>query len=546
MSGGITFSGGMSMTPPPPPGELTLIYNAAVGGSAFRTINIPLKGTVNATIDWGDGTSNTFNAAGYANKIYSTTGNFTVKISGTLTGLGLSNLGPIVNGNRLVSIVSFGDIGLTDLSGAFNNCVSLTSVPTTLPSTVTNLANTFYNCTAFNDANITNWNVSNVSNMVGTFGFATTFNRNIGSWDVSNVTTMSLMFFQASAFNQNIDSWNVSKVSNLSQAFDGANSFNQPIGSWNVANVTNLSSTFRQARSFNQSIGSWNTINAVNMDSMFNAANNFNQSIGNWNVSNVTNMTSMFNGATVFNQDLTGWCVQKMNTAPTSFSVSSALSAANIPYWGSCPTLTPSSTITFIGSSSNVGNVITWPSHQTGDLLVGLAFKGDGASLIGITGGFTGVRSDVGNGCAIRTVYRIAANSTMPNLTLTGATTVIGLVYRGANSVTPISTFGLAPDSVPTLGGTNTTTITYPANPVWYNDSWVIGYAGHTANTGNMQIAPSGLTYRANITNNTTTDVAGAFDSNGITGKWTATSANIGGTNGNYFAVTMRLLPTLS
>jgi len=48
-------------------------------------------------------------------------------------------------------------------------------------------------------------------------------------------------------------------------------------------------------------------------------------------------MGYMFNNATLFNQNLTGWCVTNISSEPTGFSVSSALTSANKPVWGTCP-----------------------------------------------------------------------------------------------------------------------------------------------------------------------------------------------------------------
>ena len=40
------------------------------------------------------------------------------------------------------------------------------------------------------------------------------FNQDISEWDVSNVTDMSFMFCWCESFNQDISKWNVSKVKN--------------------------------------------------------------------------------------------------------------------------------------------------------------------------------------------------------------------------------------------------------------------------------------------------------------------------------------------
>ena len=62
---------------------------------------------------------------------------------------------------------------------------------------------------------ISNWNVSNVTNMKGLFKNMKDFNDCINNWDVSNVTNMDNMFDNASSFNQNLNNWNVSKVTSM-------------------------------------------------------------------------------------------------------------------------------------------------------------------------------------------------------------------------------------------------------------------------------------------------------------------------------------------
>ena len=52
----------------------------------------------------------------------------------------------------------------------------------------------------------------------------------ISNWDVSNVTDMAWMFDDAHIFNQPLNKWNVSNdVTYMRRMFDGADSFNQPL-----------------------------------------------------------------------------------------------------------------------------------------------------------------------------------------------------------------------------------------------------------------------------------------------------------------------------
>jgi hypothetical protein len=46
----------------------------------------------------------------------------------------------------------------------------------------------------------------------------------------------------------------------------------------------------------------------------------------------------MFYDASSFNQNLTGWCVTYFLSEPVEFAENSALTEANKPIWGTCPT----------------------------------------------------------------------------------------------------------------------------------------------------------------------------------------------------------------
>ena len=167
------------------------------------------------------------------------------------------------------------------------------------------------------NGDISNWDVSKVTNMAGMFTNSV-FNGDISNWDVSNVTTMEGMF-KFSDFNQDIGGWDVSSVTNMSSMFRGSfetdfiNPFNQDISNWDVSNVTNMARMF-QWGDFNQDIGGWDVSSVNDMSSMFRGSfeagflNPFNQDISNWDVSNVTNMARMFMQSD-FNKDLSGWDV---------------------------------------------------------------------------------------------------------------------------------------------------------------------------------------------------------------------------------------------
>jgi surface protein len=175
-------------------------------------------------------------------------------------------------------------------------------------SNVTNMSKMFDGEDAFNQS-LDKWNVSKVTNMSSMFDGASSFNQPLNDWNVSKVTNMSGMFYRASSFNQSLNDWDVSKVTNMCFMFYGESSFNQPLNNWNVSKVTNMSGMFKGASSFNQPLNNWNVSKVTYMSSMFEGASSFNQPLNNWNVSNKPDMSSMFYGASSFKQPLGEWKV---------------------------------------------------------------------------------------------------------------------------------------------------------------------------------------------------------------------------------------------
>ncbi len=283
----------------------------------------PYNGTnSNATVYWGDITKNpSINVSSDVNQSYSITAGpkvIVVAITGTVKQFG-KGTSPWTSSNRLKKVLSFGDVGIVSLAGAFNGAVGLQEVPYTIPSNIVNLSCLFYGASGFNQP-INNWNTSGVTNMSSMFSGASSFNQQLDCWDTSSVTDMSYMFYGASAFNQPIYTWITSSVTNMFYMFYNAEKFNQPVNSWNTYGVTNMAGMFKGASTFNQQVNIWNTSGVTNMSSMFSGATDFNQQVSNWNVSAVTDMSSMFADASSFNQPVNNWNVSRVTNMSSMFS----------------------------------------------------------------------------------------------------------------------------------------------------------------------------------------------------------------------------------
>ena len=206
-------------------------------------------------------------------------------------------------------------------------------------SNITSTVSTFQNAQAFNQP-LNNWDTSKVINMIATFQDAITFNQPLNNWNTSNVTNMSSMFQRAISFNQPLNLWNTSNCQDMSYMFQGSTAFNELINSWNTGKVINMAHMFRDAVSFNQSLSNWDTNRVTTMANMFQNATSFNQDITKWKTINVIDMTSMFQGASVFNQVIRVWAVDRNIILTNMFLGSSAMinEYLGTQYFGSTPT----------------------------------------------------------------------------------------------------------------------------------------------------------------------------------------------------------------
>jgi surface protein len=190
---------------------------------------------VDATIDWRDDTVETVTTSGPHVHDYSTDGIYTVAVTGSVTAYNsYNNGGAISEREKLVSIDSWGQLGLASMDGAFYDCRNLVSVPGTSDGIedVNDMDWMFYHASAFN-GNIGGWDTSSVTNMNWMFYHASAFNGNISNWNTSSVIKMGVMFGYASAFNQDLSGWCVELIEDEPTDFDtGATSWTEPRPDW--------------------------------------------------------------------------------------------------------------------------------------------------------------------------------------------------------------------------------------------------------------------------------------------------------------------------
>lgn len=236
------------------------------------------------------------------------------------------NSDSMICGNRTIRVKQWGDIELRNFRA---NSSAFIEIPDTLPATFNNAYRMMADATNFTDANVANWNVSNITNMSYMFEDADIDSfLDLSGWNVSKVTDMSGMFYNCALFNSDITMWNTSNVTDMSEMFRGATIFNQPIGNWDTSKVANMSNMFAFTKNFQQDINDWNVANVTDFSYMFRASANstsptiddgFTSNLANWNTSNATNMEGMFYQANNFSGNIETWNTSKVTNMSNMF-----------------------------------------------------------------------------------------------------------------------------------------------------------------------------------------------------------------------------------
>ena len=371
-----TFDIGSKTLASPIQNPSNFISTWSVSSGSFE---LPLKDYTNITIDWGDGSTPTTHTSGaMQSHTYASTGTYTISVTvnDTDKDIGKIYVKNHISRTLLRTIEQWGEGKWESFYQSYYDAANLTIPATDQPdlSLVTQMNYAFRNCTSLVGLTFNDWDVSNVTSLMGTFYNAESFNGDISLWDTTNVTDLGSMFSGASAFNRDINtsgsSWVTSAVTRTSGMFLGATLFNQDLSNWDTSNVTEMDNMFKQATSFNGDLNGWDVSNVSDMHYMFGYATSFNQDLNNWTLrtagvdlsymfisynsgssfngnistwitSAVTNMSFMFNNATSFNGNISTWDTSNVTTMRSMFNGASAFNQS----------------LTHIGNSWNLENV---------------------------------------------------------------------------------------------------------------------------------------------------------------------------------------------
>jgi hypothetical protein len=241
--------------------DMILIVDTSLPG-ASQTATLPLAGTVNCTVDWGDNVQEAFTTTGNKTHVYAAVGEYTIRISGTLTEFGGAVSRPeykrlVAPGRRpFRTSWYFGFRSCSNMSGGF---------PTRLV-----------------DANVTT--------IRGMFVAVPDDNLDTSKWDTSNVTDMTSLFESSNA-RPDTSQWNTEKVTSMAGAFQATTLANPDTARFDTGNVSSISSMFILSSNARPDTSQWNTGKMIAMSNAFQAAPRANPDMSRWVLN--TGLTTM-------------------------------------------------------------------------------------------------------------------------------------------------------------------------------------------------------------------------------------------------------------
>ena len=148
------------------------------------------------------------------------------------------------------------------------------------------------------DADLNDIDISNITDLgpvngYGLFEKLDPHNIDISEWNVSRVTDMCNMFENCKHFNCNLSKWNVSNVKYATFMFKNCLQFKgDGLDNWKLNNIEDTYAMFDNCKQFNCNVSNWNINNVedkkiIDMKYMFFMCEKFKgEGLENWNINN--------------------------------------------------------------------------------------------------------------------------------------------------------------------------------------------------------------------------------------------------------------------
>ncbi len=312
-------------------------FKFTITGSTFTLPTVSGE-TYNATIDWGDGQSNTitaYNDAGISHT-YSVSGTYQISITGTFGGFSFNNGGDKL---KLDTIDQWGDIVFTYLQSAFYGCTNLTIISGVLTHSGTSLASLIRNCTSLTSFELTEIDTSTVENFNN---FAEGANSLI-ALSVENLNMQSAkfcnsMFEDCSAITMlDVSGWDVSSLLQASSFVEGCSNLTTlDVSLWETDNITTLNSFARSCTDLTAlDVSGWETGSVTDVGNFIRSCTTITTlNVSSWDTTLFNTISSFADGCTALTAlDVSGWVTGSISTAVAFIRNCTQISTLDVSLW---------------------------------------------------------------------------------------------------------------------------------------------------------------------------------------------------------------------
>lgn len=176
-------------------------------------------------------------------------------------------------------------------------------------------------------------------------------------------------------------------------------------------------------------------------------------------------------------------------------------------------------TTSYVSSASAEAATLSMPSHQAGDLIIALAWRGASNTIPTLPSGWTKILTNNTGTNASICAYKIAASGSESFDTWTNASMVaVGIWRDSANYLFPGNSL---------VTRTTSTNITYGAVQSRNSaHSWFAGLVAATLNSTTTETPPTNMTNRTSTAGASVGEIA-VHDTNAVSGDWPSTNVSV-------------------
>ena len=166
---------------------------------------------------------------------------------------------------------------------------------------------------------VSNFDTSKVTNMVGMFQSSQATTLDLSSFDTSKVTNMRLMFSNSQAKTLDLSSFDTSKVTNMTYLFYRSKATTIDVSSFDTSKVTDMSNMFYDSKATTLDLSSFDTSKVTGMSYMFYNSQVITLDMSSFDTSKVTDMSRMFQNSQVTTLDLSSFDTSKVTSMNQMF-----------------------------------------------------------------------------------------------------------------------------------------------------------------------------------------------------------------------------------